>query len=156
MVACSHGEKLAIPEDKPEMPDGWERYTSKAGGFAAPMPHGVVEKSSGDQPTYSAQQGPVTYSVRIQPPPQEKPTQKNLVKMAMQMFGDACGRKLRLHGMVEEAGDVAIRYDTECRDNTELHGMYHITSSKMYVLTISGPKGFAGERDAFLYGFSVQ
>ncbi len=155
LVGCSRGEKVDIPPDKPAMPDGWERYTSKTAGFATPMPRGVSEKSDADGPTFSSEQGSVTYSVHLQPPPQDPPNQKNMVKLAVRMFGDTCGRKLRLHGMFEQNGQVAIHYDTECRDNSERHGMFVINSRHMYVLTVSGPKGFGAERDAFLYGFSV-
>jgi hypothetical protein len=156
MTACAHGEKYELPAEKPEMPDGWERYRTKTGGFSVPMPRNVVEKTTGDRPTYSAAQDPASYTVEVYPPLPEPPTDKNLLKLAVRILGQECsGRKLKIHGMVEQNGQVSVRYDTECR-GTERHGLFHMTPARMYVLTVTGPKGVKAERDTFLYGFSPE
>lgn len=157
MMACARGEQITLAPDKPDMPEGWERYRSTTPKFHVPMPRNVVEKTTEGRPTFASEQGPITYSIQVYPPLTEAPTQKNLVHLAMRILGNDCsGRKLRLHGVVEQNGQMSVRYDTECRNGPDLHGLFHIAPNNFYVLTVSGPRGFKAERDAFLYGFAIE
>lgn len=156
VVACAQGKpEGAMPEDPTKMPDGWQLYESRSGGFAVPMPPGVTEKSEGGKPSYTATFGDSTYEVRIEPPPKDKPTQKNLVRVAMGLVGK-CEKKLKLFGMVERGDRVTIRYQSECRDGSEVHGMMSIVPGKMYVLEVRGPKGSTAPKDPFFYRFEVR
>lgn len=154
VVGCANGKPLEAKDDSPKVPAGWERYAAKGAGFSAVMPKGVTEGTEGGAPSYSVKDNNVTYSVRILPPPPEKPTQKNLVKVAMNLLGK-CSQKLKLYGMVERPEKIFIRYDAKCPDAIELHGAFVFANGKMYVPTASAPKGSKAEADAFVYGFEV-
>ncbi len=154
VVACTNGKPMAAKEESLEHnpPPGWERF--KAAGFSSVMPKGVSEGSDGGQPSYSVKEGNLTYAVRVLPPPKEKPTQKNLVGVAMGVLGK-CSQKLKLYGMVDRPEKVFIRFDSHCPDGTDWRGAFAINSKKLYMPFVSLPKGAKGEVDAFVYGFEL-
>lgn len=155
VVACANGKPIAAKDEGTSTPNGWERYVSKSGGFASLMPKGVAESSEGGVPTYSVKQGDLTYSVRILPPPKERPTQKSMVQLAMPILGK-CSQKLKLYGMVERPEKIFIRFDSHCPDGSDWRGAFAITDKKMYMPFVTLPKGAKGEVDAFVYGFEVE
>ncbi len=154
VVGCANGKPLEAKDDAPRVPAGWERYTAKSAGFYATLPKGVSEGTEAGAPKFSVQENNVTYSVKILPPPPEKPTQKNLVKVAMGILGK-CSQKLKLYGMVERPEKIFIRYDSKCPDGTELHGAFVVANNKLYLPTASVPKGGKAETEAFVYSFEV-
>jgi hypothetical protein len=97
----------------------------------------------------------VTYSVRIKKAPAEKPTQKVLVKVALDMLGVQCSKNLRLHGMIEHGSTVTIRFDSDCKDGRTYKGQFVVTSGKLFVLQLAGPKGFKADHEAFFAGFTA-
>ena len=152
-AACKKGEKLETKAAPPPIPAGWERFTSKVASFTAVMPRGVVEKAGGAEPLYEVVDGPITYSVRLKKAP-PKPTQKALVKIATDYLGPRCGKGLRLHGMIEHDKTVMIRFDSHCDDGVEWRGQLVVIGGRLYVLSLTGAKGFKGEHDAFFSSFT--
>jgi hypothetical protein len=155
VVACANGKPIAAKDEGTQTPTNWERYVSKSGGFASLMPKGVSESSEGGVPTYAAKEGNLTYTVRILPPPKERPTQKSMVQLAMPILGK-CNQKLKLYGMVERPEKIFIRFDSHCPDGSDWRGAFAITDKKMYMPFVTLPKGAKGEVDAFVYGFEVE
>jgi hypothetical protein len=151
-AACKRGEKLEAKAAPPPIPAGWEKFTSKVASFTAVMPRGVVEKAGGAEPLYEVVDGAITYSVRLKKAP-PKPTQKALVKVATDYLGPRCGKGLRLHGMIEHDKAVMIRFDSHCDDGVEWRGQLVVIGGRMYVLALTGAKGFKGEQDAFFSSF---
>jgi hypothetical protein len=153
VVACMGGKTVeANSDDAPRTPDGWERFTAKSAGFSAMAPKGMAQ--NGD--VYSVKAGEAEYLVKILPAPKEKPTQKNLVQVAMGVLGK-CNQKLKLRGMVDRPDKVFIRVDSACPDGTVWNGAFLITGSKMYFPYVATPKGTKSkpEIDAFVYGFEA-
>ena len=93
--------------------------------------------------------------MRVKKAPEQKPTQKTLVKVALDMLGVQCSKNLRLHGMIESGQTMTIRFDSECKDGTAWKGQFVVTGGKLYVLALTGPKGFKGEHEAFFSSFSA-
>jgi hypothetical protein len=153
--ACTRGEKIETKAQASTTPAGWERFAAKSAGFSALMPRGVTEKAEGGEPTFSAEDGSVTYSVRVKKAPAEKPTQKTLVKVALDMLGVQCSKNLRLHGMIEQGSNVTIRFDSDCKDGKAYKGQFVVTGGRMYVLQLVGPKGFKADHEAFFAGFTA-
>jgi hypothetical protein len=154
-AACTRGEKLEAKPQESKTPAGWERFSAKSAGFTALMPRGVTEKTEAGDPTFSVADGSVTYAVRVKKAPEQKATQKTLVKVALDMLGVQCSKNLRLHGLIESGQNVTIRFDSECKDGTAWKGQFVVTGGKLYVLALTGPKGFKGEHDAFFSNFSA-
>jgi hypothetical protein len=154
-AACTRGEKIETKAEGPKTPEGWERFSAKAAGFSALMPRSVVESTEGGEPTFKAEAAPVTYSVRVRKAPQEKPTQKVLVKVALDLLGVNCSKNLRLHGMIEQAQRVTIRFDSQCKNGTEWRGQFVVARGKLYVLALTGPNGFKAEHEAFFSSFDA-
>jgi len=155
VVGCANGKPLEAKDDTLKVPAGWQRYANKAAGFSVNLPKGVTEGQESGAPYFSVKENGVTYSVKILPAPPEKPTQKNLVKVAMNLLGK-CQGGLKLYGMVERPEKIFIRYDSKCHDGTELRGAYVIARGKMYVPTASAPKGVKAEAEALVYSFEVE
>lgn len=155
VVACSNGTTLQAKEETgPQTPAGWERYTAKSAGFATVMPKGVSEAQEGGHPQFTSKEGDGTYFVRVLPAPKDKPTQKNMVQVAMGALGK-CNRNMKLYGMVDRPEKVFIRFDSGCPDGTTWRGAFVIVGSKMYMPFVAAPKGAKPEVDAFLYGFET-
>jgi hypothetical protein len=153
--ACTRGEKIETKPTASATPAGWERFTAKSAGFAALMPRGVSEKTEAGEPTFSVEEGAVTYSVRVKKAPADKPTQKTLVKVALDMLGVQCSKNLRLHGMIETGQTVTIRFDSDCKDGKAYKGQFVVTGGKLYVLAVTGAKGFKADHEAFFSGFTA-
>jgi hypothetical protein len=154
-AACTRGEKIETKAEGPKIPEGWERFSAKGAGFSALMPRSVVESTEGGDPTFKAEAAPVTYSVRVRKAPEEKPTQKVLVKAALDLLGVNCSKNLRLHGMIEQAQRVTIRFDSQCKNGTEWRGQFVVARGKLYVLALTGPNGFKAEHEAFFSSFDA-
>lgn len=160
VVACSNGKTLDTKEEEAaKVPAGWERYSAKAAGFSALMPKGVTESAEGGEPHFVTKEGDATYSVRILPAPKEKPTQKSMVMVAMNVLGK-CNRNMKLYGMVERPEKVFLRFDSKCPDGGEWRGAFFIVGSKMLMPFVAYPKGTnikqaKNELDAFIYNFDV-
>lgn len=157
VVACSNGTTLEAKEEAgAKTPPGWERYTAKSAGFSTLMPKGVTEGQEGGQPQFTTKEGDGTYNVRILPAPKEKPTQKNMVQVAMGALGK-CNRNMKLYGMVDRPEKVFIRFDSGCPDGSTWRGAFVIVGPKMYMPFVSAPKGVKTkpEVDAFIYGFET-
>jgi hypothetical protein len=154
-AACARGEKLEPKAEQAAVPSGWERFSSKRAGFTALLPRGVVETKQGDEPIFKVEDGQVTYSVRVRKAPEQKPTQKALVKLALDLLGPNCSKNLRLHGMIEQQQSVSIRFDSHCKDGTEWRGQFVAAHGKLYVLALTGPKGFSAEHAAFFSSFEA-
>jgi hypothetical protein len=157
VVACSNGTTLEAKEEAgAKTPPGWERYSAKSAGFSALMPKGVTEGQEGGQPQFTTKEGEGTYNVRILPAPKEKPTQKNMLGVAMGVLGK-CNRNLKLYGMVDRPEKVFIRFDAGCPDGSTWRGAFVIVGPKMYMPFVSAPKGVKTkpEIDAFIYSFET-
>jgi hypothetical protein len=154
-AACSRGEKVEAKAEQAGVPSGWERFSSKRAGFAALLPRGVTETKQGDEPVFKVEDGPVTYSVRVRKGPEQKPTQKSFVKLALDLLGTNCSKGLRLHGMIEAGQAVSIRFDSQCKDGTEWRGQFVVAHGKLYVLALTGPKGFKAEHATFFSSFEA-
>jgi hypothetical protein len=154
VVACANGKPIAAKDEELTIPEGWDRYSSAAAGFATPMPKGVSETSEDGEPRFGVKQGDVSYVVRVMPAPKEKLTQKNLVFTTMKLVGK-CQRNLKLYGLVERPERTFVRFDSKCPDNTDWHGALVIAGGKMYVPIAMVPKGGQGPIDPFLYGFEA-
>lgn len=153
VVACASGKpEGALPEDPTKIPEGWERFESGSGGFSAPLPKGVTEKSGAPEPTFHVNSGQATYEVRIFPAPKDKATQKSLVRFTMGLVGN-CSKKLKLFGMVERPERTTIRFQSACPSGIELQGFIVIASGKLFVLQVSAPPGDAAPKDPFFYNF---
>jgi len=152
-AACARGEKLEAKAAQAAAPQGWERFSAKTAGFSALMPRGVVEKTENGEPSFKVEDGPVTYSVRVRKAPEQKPTQKTLVKVALDLLGVNCSKNLRLHGMIEHDQRVSIRFDSRCKDAIEWRGQFVVAHGKLYVLAVTGPLGFQAENEAFFSSF---
>ncbi|HET9955944.1 MAG TPA: hypothetical protein VFQ61_15650 [Polyangiaceae bacterium] len=154
VVACANGKPMPAQEDPLKPPDGWERFASKSAGFSAMLPKGVTESTVDGVQTFTVKQSDATYSVRLLPPPKEKPTQKNLVFVAYKIVG-TCNRNLKIYGLFEKPDRVFTRSDANCPDGGEYRGALVITPSKMYALSVLSPKGAKPPRDPFLYAFEL-
>ena len=154
-AACARGEKVEAKAEQAGVPAGWQRFSSKRAGFAALLPRGVTETKDGDDPVFKVEDGPVTYSVRVRKGPEQKPTQKSFVKLALDLLGTNCSKGLRLHGMIEAGQAVSIRFDSQCKDGTEWRGQFVVAHGKLYVLALTGPKGFNAEHSAFFSSFEA-
>jgi hypothetical protein len=154
-AACIKGEKIETKPQTAATPAGWERFSAKSAGFSALMPRGVTEKTEAGEPAFAVEDGSVTYSVRIKKAPAEKPTQKVLVKVALDMLGVQCSKNLRLHGMIEHGSTVTIRFDSDCKDGKTYKGQFVVTGGKLFVLQLAGPKGFKADHEAFFAGFTA-
>lgn len=154
VVACMSGKTIeAKKEDGPRTPEGWERFVAKSAGFSALAPKGMAQ--NGD--AFSVKAGDAEYLVKVLPAPKEKPTQKNLVQVAMGVLGK-CSQKLKLRGMVDRPEKVFIRVDSACPDGVAWNGAFLITGGKMYFPYVATPKGSKSKPevvDAFIYGFEV-
>ena len=152
VVACANGKPIEAKDDAPKTPDGWERFAAKSAGFSTMAPKGMSESGDG----FSVKQPDADYLVRILPAPKEKPTQKNMVGVAMGVLGK-CSQKLKLYGMVDRPEKVFIRFDSACPDGLTWRGAFVITGSKMYMPYVAIPKGVKSkpEVDAFVYGFEA-
>jgi hypothetical protein len=128
IVACVNGKPLEAKDDAPRTPDGWERFAAKSAGFSAMAPKGMSESGDG----FSVKQSDADYLVRVLPAPKEKPTQKNMVQVAMGVLGK-CSQKLKLYGMVDRPEKVFIRFDSACPDGATWRGAFVIVGSKMYM-----------------------
>jgi hypothetical protein len=153
--ACIRGEKIETKPAASSTPAGWERFTAKSAGFTALMPRGVSEKTEAGEPTFTVEEASVTYSVRVKKAPADKPTQKTLVKVALDMLGVPCSKNLRLHGMIETRQTVTIRFDSDCKDGKAYKGQFVVTGGKLYVLALTGAKGFKADHEAFFAGFTA-
>ncbi len=159
VVACSNGKTLETKEvEAPKVPSGWERYSAKAAGFSALMPKGVSETSEGGEPHFVSKEGDAVYTVRVTAAPKEKPTQKNMVKVAMNVLGK-CNRNMKLYSMVERPEKTFLRFDSKCPDGVEWSGAFVIIGSKMYMPFVTYPKGGGAKRkselEAFVFNFEV-
>jgi hypothetical protein len=152
VVACMGGKTIEAKEDAPRTPDGWERFSAKSAGFSVMAPKGMAQNGE----LWSVKANDVDYLVKIFPAPKEKPTQKNLVQVAMGVLGK-CSQKLKLRGMVDRPDKVFIRVDSACPDGTVWNGAFLITGGKMYMPYVATPKGTKTkpEIDAFVYGFEA-
>jgi len=153
--ACTKGEKLEEKAEGPKTPQGWERFSAKSPHFSVLMPRGVSETTEGGDPTFKVADGGVTYAVRVRKAPEGKATQKALVKVALDLLGVNCSKNLRLHGMIEHDQRVTIRFDSECKDGTEWRGQFVVDAGRLYVLALTGAKGFKAESDAFFSSFAT-
>ena len=152
LAACARGEKLDAGEVEAGLPAGWERFKSGA-GFSAVMPRGVASKTENGDRVFSVEDGGLDYSVRVREAPPEPATQKGFVKVAFDLLGESCSKKLRLHGKVEHDRRVSIRFNSQCRNGTEWRGLFVVFDGKLYVLAITGPKGFEADHARFFEGF---
>jgi hypothetical protein len=154
-AACARGEKVEAKAEPTAVPSGWERFSSKRAGFAVVVPRGVTETKQGDDPVFKVEDGSVTYSVRVRKGPEQRPTQKSFVKVALDLLGPNCSKGLRLHGMIEQSQAVSIRFESQCTDGTEWRGQFVVAHGKLYVLALTGPKGFKGEESTFFSSFEA-
>jgi len=154
-AACARGEKLEAKAEQSAVPPGWERFSSTRAGFAVILPRGVTETKEGDDAIFKVEEGPVTYSVRVRKGPDQSPTQKSFVKLALDLLGPNCSKNLRLHGMIEQKQAVSIRFDSQCKDGSEWRGQFVAAHGKLYVLALTGPKGFKAEHSAFFSSFEA-
>jgi hypothetical protein len=157
VVACSNGKTIETKEEVgSKVPAGWERYSAKSAGFSALMPKGVSESTENGEQRWVVKEGEGTYTVRILPAPKEKPTQKNMVMVAMNALGK-CNRNMKLFGMVERPEKVILRFDSKCPDGVDWRGAFVIVGSKMYMPFVAYPKAAKPkpEVDAYIYGFEV-
>jgi hypothetical protein len=156
VVACVNGKPIEAKDDAPRTPEGWERFVAKSAGFTAMAPKGMTESGGGAEARHSVQLGDAEYIVRVLPAPKEKPTQKNMLGVAMGVLGK-CSQKLKLFGMVDRPEKVFIRFDSACPDGVTWRGAFVIVGSKMYMPYVAIAKAAKSkpEVDAFVYGLEV-
>jgi hypothetical protein len=156
VVACANGKPLPDKDDGPRKLEDWERFSAPSAGFSVMAPKGMAASNEGGEAHFAIQQGDVTYSVRVLPAPKEKPTQKNLVKVAMDVLGK-CTQRLKLHGMVDRPEKVFIRFESHCPDGVDYRGAFLVTHSKLYIPYVALAKGSKTkpETDAFIFGLEL-
>ncbi len=120
------GQKAEEKSDE-NVPEGFARLEVPQGGFSNLAPSGAkVEKLEGGLFKAVATNGDFKYVIEaVSIENDKKLDAKTLLRSTTNYVGNDCQPKLRLHGRYETQGVVHTRFDTVCKDGTEMHGMMH-------------------------------
>ncbi len=140
------------------IPDGFTRLFVQAGGFSNLAPKGAsVKPLEGGLFKATAQHEGFEYVIEgVSRTNTQKLDAKTLLRATTQYVGNDCQPKLRLHGRYETQGVVHTRFETVCKDGTEISGMMHFWDQN--IVAVSARRGEAGVENPALesYIFSFE
>lgn len=152
--ACEKDPSAVRSEDSSSMPAGWQRFSDGEGGFSVPMPPGVQRADRGAYRAFHVTTADsATYHVVVEPGPGAKPSDKWLLRTAIDLVTPACQKELRLTGKFEKTGATVVRLDTACPDGKEWHGMLWAKPEMLHVVVVEVPPGAKPVMEPFIYGF---
>jgi len=138
-----------------EGPAGWARVDDAELGVSLILPAGAQVTNTTAGRRLSSEEAGVLYFVEALPPSAAAPTDRTILKSALDYLGFDCQKKLKLSSRFEKDGIIHVRLDTICKDGTEWAGMLRAFPGKTLVTTsrfTTGP-GKPAALDDFLYGF---
>lgn len=123
-------------ESQEEIPAGFERTSEARLGLSLLFPTPVT-RASGDEPLrLSATLGEFEFRAEALPLVLPHPTDKTILKTALDFVGFSCQPKLRLHGRFESESIIHVRFDTACKDGVEWHGAFHFLDERVVVAAV--------------------
>ena len=155
---CQRGEKTSAsdasaPASGSGLPAGWKMITDDQLGFKIGLPASAALDRDAERRTWSATVGDVEYVVAQLPSPNKPITSQVLLKLVIDYVGYRCQKNLKLHGQFEIGDEVAIRYDTVCRDGTEWHGMLRVRPDQAKSTAYHAKSGAEGVLEPFIYSY---
>jgi len=158
---CQRGEKTSASAASASssgsgLPAGWKVFTDDQLGFKIGLPASAALDRNAERRTWRATEGDVEYVVAQLPSPNQAITSKVLLKLVIDYVGYRCQKNLKLHGQFEIGDEVAIRYDTVCRDGTEWHGMLRVRPDQAKSTAYHAPAGAEGVLEPFIYSYKRQ
>lgn len=155
LTACNEGtatvQAQTQTETQTQLPPGWERFTDKAAGFSALFPKGAKLTEAEGKRIWTAEVDGVEYFAAKLPPTPQMPTDKQLLFMVLDFMG--CQKDYKLHGRIEKAGHVTVRFDSKCKDGSVWHGIWRVDQRGSYPLAFKALPGKNGVTDDFFYSF---
>lgn len=130
---ASEGAQTEAPED---VPDGFARVSDARLGLSLLFPEPLVRASGEEALRLSATLGEFEFRAETLPIAVPNPTDKTILKTALDFLGFACQSKLRLHGRFESEGVIHVRFDTACKDGVEWHGAFHFLDQRVAVTAV--------------------
>ncbi len=129
----SESAKTEAPE---EVPDGFERVSDPRLGLSLLFPESLVRASGEEALRLSATLGEFEFRAETLPVAVPNPTDKTILKTALDFLGFPGQSKLRLHGRFESEGVIHVRFDTACKDGVEWHGAFHFLDERAVVAAV--------------------
>lgn len=152
--ACEKDPSAAKAEDLSSLPQGWQRFRDAEGGFSVPMPAGAKRVDRGQHRAFRVTTADsATYHVVVQPGPGERPSDRWLLKTAIELVTPTCQKDLRLTGKFDKEGATVVRLDTTCPDGKEWHGMLWARPQTLHIAIVEVPPGAKPVMEPFIYGF---
>lgn len=126
------------PKTDENVPSGFARLTVDAGGFSNLAPVGAkVNPLDGGLFKAEAENEGFRYVIEaVSVDNDQKPDAKTLLRATTKYVGNDCQPKLRLHGRYETQGVVHTRFDTVCKDGTEIRGMMHFWEKSIVAISV--------------------
>jgi hypothetical protein len=158
LSACEDGlpaGEPAGPRSQPRLPAGWVQLKDTSIGFLVGFPKLVAAANEEGRRTWRVREDDgVSYVVSVMPPFKTEVDDKNLVRKVLTLVGIGCQKDMKIHGRFEEAGKMAVRFDTRCRDGNAWHGMLRISDEHVIMTAEIVPQGASATGDPFYYSFS--
>lgn len=159
LSACEEGEPSQAGDggssDSPGAPAGWELLTDTSAGFSVAMPELVTPSTENGNRTWRVKDARgVTTLVSVLPPFQAEVDDKALVRKVLTILGQDCQLGMKIHGRFEADGKTAVRFDSECRNGNQWHGMLRISERHVIMTAEVVPPGSAATGEPFYYSFT--
>lgn len=149
---CKETGKPPPEVDVQGMRAGWERYPL-TGSASVVVPKGIKKTTANGKAKWSVKAEQALYEVEEHPAPAPgKALSKVYLKVARELFG-SCSDKMKLHGLIEKSDRSSMQYNMTCPEDTERVGTLHIVGGKLYLMSVSYPKGTTVVLDDFIYSF---
>jgi len=140
------------------LPSGWEMLEEANFGFSSLMPQGFTLektedgfKSSGSAPDGGSY---ATVGYRLK----SKPSDIQVMNIAIAYVGKGCGEDLRMHGRFESKGVTHVRFDAPCESGGGYRGFLHQWGQQLVLTAGKFKKISFGEElspslERFLFSF---
>ncbi len=145
-------EEEEAKQKRKELPAGWAPIKDEQLDFTIALPASAALDSGAERRTWRAQDGDVEYVVAQLTAPGKAVTSQVLLKLVLEFVGYPCQKNLKLHGQFETMGEVAIRFDTQCKDGTEWHGMLRARPDQGLATAFRAPLQ-SGVLEPFIYSY---
>ncbi len=155
--AKERGALVAAESGDQEVPAGWARAEDAELGISLILPAGAEATTSGNVRRLSSEEDGILYFAEYLPPSAQVPTDKTILKSALDYLGFDCQKGLKLSSRFEKDGVIHVRLETRCKDGTQWAGMLRVLPGKTVITTTRFPNGLTQPTtlDAFLYGFRL-
>lgn len=143
-----------------EIPAGFRREESSELGISLLLPEPTEVKTTGSVVRLAAQKQGVEFFAENIPGAHVKPTDRSILKTALDYLGLPCQTALKLHGRYETGDVIHVRFDTKCKDGVVWRGAFHFWNDKSVVTALRSTSAAAmkeaeADLEPFLFGFRV-